>query len=350
MNSPGRYALNGIAAILVFVFVCAGLGALFPRQVSGISLKLRRFKAQKKQFDIIFIGSSRIYHGVSPKAFDDTLLRAGRRWRSFNAAMDGMNPAEEFAFTRRLLALHPPKLKYIFFEFQSDPGAGTPTRDDWVSERDVYWRDRDSLMAGFRKFAIGLSSPGNAFPGDRFSLGRLSYFGPLLSADTRLWARNMTNFGEGFEIVERAVGALPLRADDNQLPPNWDGFFPMAGPMSGEALTDYRKVSKDLQEHPVKRLPDAIMRSELSRFSHAMAAKNIQVIFVLPPALIGNRGAAIDAPPGNLLLTYDDRVRYTQFYDEENRLDTQHLNARGADLFSRTLATDFGETLRSAIR
>ena len=60
-----------------------------------------------------------------------------------------MNPAEGFALVRRLLALHPPRLKYIFFEFQSDPGAGTPIRDDLVRERDVYWRDWDSVRLDF---------------------------------------------------------------------------------------------------------------------------------------------------------------------------------------------------------
>ena len=69
-----------------------------------------------------------------------------------------------------------------------------------------------------------------------------------------------------------------------------------------------------------------------------MAAKNIRVVFLLPPSVIGNPGDKIDAPPGNPLLAYDNLDRYPQFYAEENRMDRWHLNARGADLFSQKLA------------
>jgi hypothetical protein len=328
--------------------------------VSGISLKVRRFTARKKNVDIIFIGSSRIYHGISPKVFDRTLRATGRPWRSFNMGMDGMTTAEGFAMVRRLRALHPRKLKYVFFEVQSGIAAGTPTRDDQVKERDVYWRDWDSLLSGFRKFASGLSWSGGALSGTPFSLGRWEYFGPLLGADVRLWVRNAINFGAGSEIIERAGDALPplrriskrekRKVDGADLPPNWDGYFAMSQPMAGATLTSYRKSLSDLQTHPVQRAPELIMRSELSRFAQAMVRKKIEVVFVVPPSLLSGRGSGIDAPRGSPLFDYDDLTRYPQFYEEDDRLDAEHLNARGADLFSQTLATDFAKTLTSATR
>jgi hypothetical protein len=350
MKRIARSVLSWLCAFLAFALVCAAVGRFFPQKVSGVSLKEERFREQRKRIDILFVGSSRVFHGISPKVFDRTLHAAGRPWHSFNAGVDAMNPAEEFALVRRLLALHPPRLKYIFFEFQSDPGAGTPIRDDLVRERDVYWRDWDSVRAGFQKFALGVSSPLASSLGDNFSLGRLMYFGPLLSADLRLWVRNVTHFGGGFSIVQRIFGGLPANSNELNMPHQWDGFFPMGQPMTGKILSEYRKSLQDLRDHPVKRLPDPIMRSQLSRFAHLMAARNIQVVFLLPPSVVGNPGDEINAPPGSLLMAYDNLERYPQFYAEENRVDRWHLNARGADLFSRQLASDFVRALDSPDR
>ena len=179
-----------------------------------------------------------------------------------------MNPAEGFALVRRLLALHPPRLKYIFFEFQSDPGAGTPIRDDLVRERDVYWRDWDSVLAGLRKFALGVSSPLTSSLGDKFSLGRLTYFGPLLSADLPPLGAQCDPFrGADFRSSSGLWWASGQEPVISKMPRQWDGYFPMGKPMTGKILSDYRKSFQDLRDHPVKRLPDLVMRSQLSRFA-----------------------------------------------------------------------------------
>jgi hypothetical protein len=341
-------ALNALCALLGFILVCAVLGKMFPREVTGISAKVRNFRAQRNKIDVLFVGSSRVFHGISPKVFDRALREEGRPWRSFNAGMDGMNPAEELALIRRLLAFHPRKLKYIFFEFQSDPAAGTPVRDSDVRERDVYWRDWPALLAGLRKFAIGLSSPLPSSLGGRFSLGRLAYFGPLLSADVRLWFRNFAHVGEGFEIFDHLLGRGSAARDP--VVGLKDGFFPMDTRMSPEILSKYRASFAEMDKYRRERLPEPVMQDQLKRFAREMARRHITVVFLLPPAVIGNLGDEVNAPPGSLLLAYDDEHRYPDFYAEENRQDRQHLNGRGARLFSRRLALDFVAALERADR
>ena len=93
-----------------------------------------------------------------------------------------------------------------------------------------------------------------------------------------------------------------------------------------------------------------MMRGELKRFAQEMAAKKIEVVFVVPPSLKGGRGSGINVPSGSRLFAYDDFIRYPQFYEEENRLDVEHLNGRGAELFSRILAQDFVRSLDSPVR
>lgn len=350
---------SGICALVVFALACAELGRLFPREVKGISLKVRRF-SERKKVDILFIGSSRIYHGISPEVFDQTLRVEGRRWHSFNMGMDGMTTAEGCALVRWVLALQVHQPKYIFFEMQSGIGAGTPIKDEHVKERDVYWRDWDSLLAGFRKLNAGLRCSGGTLSGQPYSLQRWKFFGPLFAADLRLWIRNATNFGLGDEIIERHKALLPVwgkaaarqpaPAGSSALPPSWDGYFAMSKPMAGETLALYRAHLDKAQHHPIERAPDLIMRDELRRFQEAMARRKIEIVYVAPPALRASRGAELNAPLHSVLFNYNDLARYPQFFAEENRLDSEHLNGRGARLFSETLAQEFARTLPPVAR
>ena len=343
---------------MFFALVGAGVGEFFPLEVSGISLKLRRFAQQKKNVDIIFVGSSRIYHGIDPKTFDQTMKANGHSWRSFNVGMDGMTTAEGFALVRRLLALHPGKLKYVFFEAQPAISAGTPTGDAQGKQRDVYWRDWPSIRSGFRIFAQGLTWPGGILPGTPLSVRRLEEFGPRFVATARLWFRNVTHVGSGMDLFEGAVDALPShpshrtprKADRPNLPSDWNGYFAMSKPIAGETLATYRKTFAEVQDDVVKHAPDPMMRSELKRFAQEMAAKNVRVVFVVPPSLMAARGSGTHAPDGSPLFAYDDVARYPQFYEEDNRLDTEHLNARGAKIFSGKLAEDSCGALAPATR
>jgi hypothetical protein len=361
MKSVSQYAFSWLIGILVFVLVCAGISKFLPRPVSWISLKVQRFTEKKDDIDIIFVGSSRVYHGIDPKVFDQTLLASGHRSQSFNVAVDGMITAEGFAIVRRLLALHPRGLKYVFFEAQTEApsviAAATPTAGQKVKERDIYWRDWESLLSSFRMFAVGLSWPKGALPGAPFSLRRWNDFWPLLSANVRLWMQNATNVGTGLEILRGAIDALPPRPPPSQqesneasLPSKWDGYYAMSKPMSGETLTTYRKAFASVQDRPIRRVASPMMRGELKRFVQEIAAKKIEVVFVIPPSLKGGRGSGINVPSDSRLFAYDDFVRYPRFYDEENRLDVEHLNGRGAELFSRILAQDFARSLDSPVR
>ncbi len=268
-----------------------------------------------------------------------------------------MTTAEGFAMVRRLLALHPRKLKYVFFEAQSVIAAGTPTDESKVTERDVYWRDWESLLSGFRIFAMGLSEPSSAVPGRPFSRRRWQDLGSLLFANVRLWIRNVTNVGVGMKILQSAVDTLPPRPpllqrnpEEPDLPSNWDGYYAMSEPMSGETLATYRKALVRAQDHPVQQAPRPMMRSELRRFAQELITKNIVAVFMVPPSLGAGRGCGAHVPPGSRIFSYDDLIRYPQFYEEENRLDAEHLNARGAEIFSRALAQEFVRSLEPAVR
>ena len=89
MNGSRDPSLSWLCALLAFALVCAAVGRFFPQRGEGVALKEERFREQKERIDILFVGSSRVFHGISPKVFDRTLHAAGRPWHSFNAGVDG---------------------------------------------------------------------------------------------------------------------------------------------------------------------------------------------------------------------------------------------------------------------
>ena len=257
------FACLGLALLL------ASTGLVRSQTVVRIDRKLHWCEAHKDNFDIIFVGSSRVFHGLSPRIFDQETRASGQNWRSFNLGMDKMGMAQSVAIIRELVATSPRRLKYVFFELE--PGMAT--------------------LAAEQHSAVQTEPP--------------------------------------------------LRQSGNGLGPDGDGFFPMNRPMSPAVASFYQQRLSAVKANPGPRAPNEAARAELGQFYEEMAARNIQVIFVVAPSLRAAHGSGSNAPSGSPLFSYDDVVRYAPLYDEANRLDAQHLNARGAEIFSRTLAREF---------
>lgn len=290
MNSIGRLAFRCSQLLFALALGAAAVGPLAAQQLSPDSPRWLWFEQHKDNFDIVFIGSSRFYHGISPRLFDRVAAEAGHHWRSFNLGVDKMRPATSLALARRVLDLQPRKLKYLFFELQTRTGRGAPKPND---ERD----------------------PANPQP-DK-TLG---------------W-------------LQAAMGGSP-----NRIGPDGDGFNPLNKTMTEQMRPIYQQRLQAAREHPAPRRMDPEMRSELSALVRELAARNITAVFVVAPSLRSARGSGVDAPPGSLLFSFDDLDRYAALYDEANRPDAEHLNPRGAEIFTRTLAQQFVPALRTGSR
>ena len=115
----------------------------------------------------------------------------------------------------------------------------------------------------------------------------------------------------------------------------------MDKPMSPAVESFYQQRLAAVKANPAPRPPNEPPRPSWAAFPAEMAARNIQVIFLVAPSLRSAHGSGVNAPPGSPLFSFDDLVRYAALYDEANRMDAEHLNARGAEIFSRTLAREF---------
>lgn len=252
-----------------------------PPQLAEDSPRWQWFLGHRDSYDLVFIGSSRIYHGISPKLFSEV---AGRPWRGFNLGVDRMRTSACLEVARRVIALHPAKLKYLFFELQAAGGSAAAPNESEVS-------------------AVAPPAVSELMP---------------------------VAFGGG-----RGLG------------PDGDGFNPLEKKMKPQFRPTYEQRLEEARARGPKPV-DPAMRDELSRFAKEAAEKNIRVVFVVAPSLRNARGSGVDAPPGSLLFSFDDLRRYAPLYDEANRPDAEHLNARGAEIFTRDLAQQFGHALGGA--
>jgi hypothetical protein len=272
MNGANGVAMGPIrqciSACLGFALLLTSAGSARSQEVSRIARKLHWCEAHKDNFDIVFVGSSRVFVGLSPRIFDQAASASGQRWRSFNLGMDKMGMVQSMAIIRELVATGPRHLKYVFFELQ--PGT--------------------AILAGGQNHPAQREPPSQPFGG---------------------------------------------------LGPDGDGFFPMNKTMSPAVESFYQERLAAVKANPAPRPPNEVVRAELGRFYEEMAARNIQVIFLVAPSLRAAHGSGSNAPPGSPLFSFDDLVRYASLYDEESRMDAEHLNARGAEIFSRTLAHEF---------
>lgn len=191
------------------------------------------------------------------------------------------------ALAHEVAALRPRNLKYLFFELQSRPGGHASPQDDEVGST----TNVSNLNLAFTRVAFG----------GRAGLG-----------------------------------------------PDGDGFNPLNKDMSAQMRPKYEARLRAARQKSQTRAADPTMRSELTNLADELAAQKIQLVFVVAPSLRSARGSGVDAPPGHLLFSFDDLQEYAPLYAEENRPDAEHLNARGAALFTRDLAEQFMRALASS--
>ena len=166
--------------------------------VPGVSYKMTYFQDHGAQIDTLFIGSSRIYHGISPKVFDAVMSAAGQTTHSFNLAANDMKPPESLEMVHQVLRQHP--VRRIILEW--NPLQIDPHRADQTTRRDVYWHNTRWTWAILREVHGGRSR--HLYSGHSVKL-----WGTHLS----LWSQNFVNLGRGCDQIP-SRGCHPTVAED----------------------------------------------------------------------------------------------------------------------------------------
>jgi len=316
-----------------FFCTCVAIRALLPDpNVAGISPKMRFFADHKDEFDTIFVGSSRIYSGVSPWIFDEIMAGAGRASHTFNFGVNSMYPPESFYVLDQILSMKPQKLKRVFVELDDLQGASFS--DERTSPRVLYWHDWKRTRLVLRKTLKLDANDGWKQKLRTFRRGRHT-----IALHAELFAKNFSNFGRASDLAESFVGSNEIELDE--LGPKQDGYFPQTAQIAGEKLADYEKeLAHEQANHLANVAVDDYSAQAYSRFAHQIRSAGATPIFIVTP-IYPQMPSKFPGPSPGLLLSYNNPTLYPGFYRAEARTSEGHLNSIGAEEFTRLLVDDF---------
>jgi hypothetical protein len=325
--SAGR---NLAIALASFIAACSFLGWVLPfPEVLGISSKWEYFKAHRDEFDLVFIGSSRLYHQIIPAQFDQTVAAAGIPMRSFNFALDGVWPPESFYLLRKILSLRAPRLKWVVVELMDLRALNLENSNN---DRTVYWHDSWHTFLALR----------DALAPRR----RWSDKWPFVRQHVWSWLQRSVNYGRAIETIKAR-----LKPSSNSAPSRWTataGFGP--GPeesLKGEPLARFTTALESVRRKrptiPMRPVLQAELHDLISLVRHAGA----EPIFILPPTVFALENLE-DIRDHPATFRFGDPVEYPQLYDPALFYDDVHMNPAGARLFTDLLARKFIEQIGSS--
>jgi hypothetical protein len=355
--------IAGRSALLVAVYFCAlsvgclALGRWLPfPDVPVVREKLAHLARHGDEYDVLFVGSSRLYFQVLPSIFDQVAREEGLPVRSFNAAVAAMAPPEDNYLLDQILRQPHGRLRWVVLEIMPmGSGKGDPTLSG--TRRYSYWHDWPRTWLLTRRFLADFAT-------GRETRDWYEFHRPVAAHDfsrslavwldnLELFAENHSNLGRGQVGIMTAIG--PLKKPKEEGPKDgtaWDGWtFPkIAKVLAGERLANYQRDYADLQAMKDRLDPgDAPSWDALREKIDRLRAAKIQPILIIPPKV----GARPYCPPelrDQSLPVFDfcDPGQYAELFALDHRLDGQHLNYEGAELFSRLLARRFVEAAKGS--
>ena len=363
MKSPIAGAMaDCLRAALVAVAWLSGI--TFTAWIAGMCLPDRElpwFVRQKiahlaqhgDEYDVVFLGSSRMQFHIMPSVFDRCMAERGLDLKSFNAGVAAMTPPED-AYVLDEILRHPHgRLRWIFIELA--PLRSVIDLERMGTERTEYWHDWERFIL-VTKRAIQHAgqvrkSPGPGPAGLRQE--QIEAYVRLLTdwaAHVRIFAAKSVHFGRGAVLAGGVV--IPkrkkrIKADDalGTYGDGWSHSGEARQRMSGETLAAYEHAHTErLQRRARKDTEDGVSDEALEILLAKVRRAGAVPILIVPPTPVeGHYFPPPDRARELAILDFSDVNEYPDLFRNENRQDINHLNAAGADVFTRILADRFLE-------
>lgn len=306
-----------------------------PPEMGTIDDRLRHFAAHKDDYDLVFVGSSRVERGVVPPVFDAELAARGHVVRSFNFGAAGMEAHEANALVRRLIALEPARLAWVVVELDTwDPGLEESNR---FKRRAVFWHDPAETWSALRSTASLEAS--------------LAARADLAATHVLHFAARSLALGRGPDAVRSISRGEESPADPDLA--QWRGFKPYTessyrfNPLRRRFLDrpdDYRQAVRRLERDAGVAPSPATVAAVREQVAMIRAA-GLGPVHLVPPSPRAVPRVAEHVPA---LLAFNRPGEYAELFAIERRFDREHLTQEGAEHFSRLLAARFATEVLGA--
>ncbi len=324
-----------------FAASAAALSTLRPLPDSAfLAPKFAYYEKHASEFDVVFVGSSRVLKGFDPASFSKTVAsKSGRELRAFNFGIPGMRGHEAARVVEKILELHSDRLRHLFVEFPEF--RGTFPDDNWAnSERAVWWHDLRSTFE-----VLATISRSRAPLQEKVSLA---------TQHLRLFAANASNYGAIGAVLDRAF--VPHPNDDRIAAEILTRFGFQAIPDDASPQSAVEKSYADphcrLQEELAPRIARRNKKEgDLAAFNEPALLRQIARVeragISLHYVAIPSAEATPDAyraAEARLLpdfMPMNDFSRFPSLWKSPFYSDGAHLKESGAREFSSLLAEEF---------
>lgn len=303
--------------------------------------KTRAFLQGKDDYEVVFLGSSRVQRGIYPGTFDETLAELGRPLRSFNFGVGGVRFPEMLYWIAWILEQDPQSLGWLFIELQPIEHWIQPAHG-WSSKRFTNWHSWAGTELAIRTvWAVQPDDVHRRIRGHahRFLHRFFNVGAGVVTLAEFLFPRKAPLPPAGYDWRDELGRELNLGQ-------GWRQFQAKPSPMTFGRL---RRAAPPTVE------TDALQVEVLTELVSRLKARGIRPIFLIGP---GGRPrdklrSAFQAGHIPNLFAYELGLGW-RLAEEEKRenpeteptaadyfSDSLHLNEAGARIFGRLLAEEF---------
>jgi hypothetical protein len=336
---PARALVSIGCFALAFGSTCWVAGRCLPfPEIPEVSAKLRHLAARGDDYEVLFLGSSRVELQVVPAAFDQRMAELGRPLRSFNAGVSAMTPPEDAYFFDQIANRPHRQLRWVIIEL--GPVLIEPDSFRAETARLTYWHDleRTLLMerGGLAEWSrtrerLAKKNQRSKSWSERWAAHRKA-LQPCLAHMSHL-IRHEVHLGQG--------AALLTDSPTHYI--GEEGWMPTDGVMTEKNRLEYQRLLEERRATPQGMKPGNPAGAEaIRRLVQKVIARGATPVLLVPPTV----GPTRFQPPEDIqksctIIDFSDIAAYPELFQIEHRLDAEHLNSAAAPLFSRLLAERF---------
>ncbi|GEO11246.1 hypothetical protein [Segetibacter aerophilus] len=332
-----KAALIITLAILLNLFLYSAIYTrLLPYSWGSNELLDKRefLRRNAAKYNSLFIGSSKTHNQIHPQIFDEKARENGLDIRSYNCGVGGLTPLESLHIYENLLLHDSLSFKYVFIELD---WIATIKVENLNSVRSFYWLTP-------RNYNFSISSILNStVPIMRSAWGLFHY--------SLNYGENLMNIGkvhEYFKYKNFVANQKFLPSDSNIM---YNGYIPMSHKMNSTEYSLYSEVVGSARL-AVRNYPDLVdqhlSQPYLDRLQHIISIskqRGIITFFIVPlqwkyyqyEQLI----PIINKIKGARTICLFDIDRYANIYQVDNFADPNHLNEKGAKLYTEEIFNQF---------
>ncbi|HEX8296266.1 MAG TPA: hypothetical protein VF593_08195, partial [Chthoniobacteraceae bacterium] len=290
------------------------------------------------------------HYQIIPTLFDRLAAEQGVPTRSFNAGVAGMRPPEDAYFFDLILRNPPKNLRWVFIELASI--RLNMDEEKKQTMRAQYWHDFLRMKILWQRATLLKPASRKKQTLKRALTELREPMGEFLE-HLELFVRHHTHLGRGTILTSRLMTKVPpqpLRPSALSLGENLAGWIPTGRPEAMNAANQL-KYEQELAERrakpAVKDLADPVSQDALEEMIRKIERLGATAVLVVPPTT--GKKNFYPRPEHERRLTildFSDLEKYPELYAIENRLDSDHVNTAGAEVFTRLLAQRWGEKIK----